>query len=185
MPTGSARVTFTMDGSAMWWEKKTRSEVALNVEPAAPPPPPSMETTMNETTAKVPSTTPAPPHQTVLGQTVVLRGELSANEDLLIEGQLEGTISLEDHCLTVGAHGQVKAEIRARQVVILGTVSGNVVAREKVEVRRSGHIVGDLMAGAVAIEEGAYFKGSIDILSEEAQEGSLSAPPQSALGTST
>ena len=168
----------------MWWEKKTRSPVPLNVEPVAPPPPPSMETTMNETTAKVPSTTPTSPHQTVLGQTVVLRGELSANEDLLIEGQFEGTISLEDHRLTVGADGQVKAEIRARQVVILGTVSGNVVAREKVEIRRSGHIVGDLTAGAVAIEEGAYFKGSIDILREEAQEGSRSASAQAALETS-
>jgi len=134
---------------------------------------------MNETTAKVPSTTPASAHQTVLGQTVVLRGELSANEDLLIEGQFEGTISLEDHRLTVGADGQVKAEIHARQVVILGTISGNVVAREKVEIRRSGHVVGDLKAGAVAIEEGAYFKGSIDILREESQEGSRSIPPQS------
>ncbi len=172
-----------MDGSAMWWEKKTRSGVALKVQPAAPPPPPSMQTTMNETTAKVPSTTPTSLHQTVLGQTVVLRGELSANEDLLIEGQLEGTISLEDHCLTIGPHGQVKAEIRARQVVILGTVSGNVVAREKVEIRRSGHIVGDLRAGAVAIEEGAYFKGSIDILREEAQEGSLSTSAQGTFET--
>jgi cytoskeletal protein CcmA (bactofilin family) len=102
---------------------------------------------------------------------------------LLIEGQFEGTISLEDHCLTVGADGQVKAEIRARQVVILGSVSGNVVAREKIEIRRTGHVVGDLLAGAVAIEEGAFFKGSIDILHEEAQEGSQSTSPQSALAT--
>ncbi len=114
---------------------------------------------MIETTAKVPSTTAISQHQTVLGQTVVLKGELSANEDLLIEGQFEGTISLEDHCLTVGADGQVKAEIRARQVVILGTVTGKVVAREKVEIRRSGHLVGDLKAGAVAIEEGRLLQG--------------------------
>jgi cytoskeletal protein CcmA (bactofilin family) len=144
-----------------------------------------MDTLMDETTAKVLSTTPTSPHQTVLGQTVVLRGELSASEDLLIEGQFEGTISLEDHCLTVGAHGQVKAEMRARQVVILGTVFGNVVAREKVEIRRSGHVVGDLKAGAVAIEEGAYFKGSIDIVREEAQEGPPSTPPEIALETGT
>jgi cytoskeletal protein CcmA (bactofilin family) len=142
-----------------------------------------METPMNETTAKVPSTPPTSQHQTVLGQTVVLKGELSANEDLLIEGQFEGTISLEDHCLTVGADGQVKAEVRARQVVILGAVAGNVVAREKIEIRRSGHVVGDIKAGAVAIEEGAYFKGSIDILREEAQEGSRSTSAQGALET--
>jgi cytoskeletal protein CcmA (bactofilin family) len=138
---------------------------------------------MNETTAKAPSTAPTSQHQTVLGQTVVMKGELSANEDLLIEGQFEGTISLEDHCLTVGADGQVKAEIRARQVVILGSVSGNIAAREKAEIRRSGHVVGDLKAGAVAIEEGAFFKGSIDILREEAQEGSRSTSAQGALET--
>ena len=175
----------TMDGSAMWWEKKTRRVVPRNVQPAAPPPPPPrMETPMNETTARVPSTTPASQHQTVLGKTVVLRGELSANEDLLIEGQFEGTISLEDHCLTVGADGQVQAEVRARQVVILGSVSGNVVAREKVEIRRSGHLVGDLTTGAVAIEEGAYFKGSIEILREEAKEVSRTVPEQNAFETS-
>jgi len=131
----------------------------------------------------VPSTTPSSQHQTVLGRTVVSRGELSANEDLLIEGQFEGTISLEDHCLTVGADGQVKAEVRARQVVILGSVSGNVVAREKVEIRRSGHVVGDLKAGAVAIEEGAYFKGSIDILREESQDCSRNTSAPGALET--
>lgn len=127
---------------------------------------------MNETTSKVVSTTPASQRHTLLGQTVVLRGELSANEDLLIEGQFEGTVSLDDHRLTVGTGGQVKAEIRARQVVVLGSVSGNVSTSDKIEIRRTGHVVGDLKAGAVAIEEGAYFKGSIDILRDESQEES-------------
>jgi cytoskeletal protein CcmA (bactofilin family) len=102
-----------------------------------------------------------------LGRTVVAQGQLSAGEDLLIEGKFEGNISLDDHCLTVGAEGHVKAEIRARQVVILGSVTGNVAAREKIEIRRSGHVVGDLLAASVAIEEGAYFKGSIDIARDE------------------
>ena len=167
----------------MWWEKKTRSVASLNVE-AALPPPAGMETPMNKEIARVPSTTASLQHQTVLGQTAVLRGEISANEDLLIEGQFEGTISLEEHCLTVGADGKVKAEIRARQVVILGTVSGNITVREKIEIRRSGHMVGDLMAGAVAIEEGAFFKGSIDIIREEAQEVSRITSAQTPLETS-
>jgi len=168
----------------MWREKKIRPAEPLDVERAAPPPPPPrQEMTMNEMTARTASTTSNTPRQTVLGQTVVLRGELSADEDLLIEGQFEGTISLEQHCVTVGANGQVKAEIRARQAVILGTLTGKVAAREKVEIRRSGHLVGDLSTGAVAIEEGAYFKGSIEILREEAQQGSLSAPPKDASET--
>lgn len=169
----------------MWREKKTRPEVAPNVGPIAPPPPPHMETPMDETISKSASTTPASQRHTVLGKAVTLKGELSANEDLLIDGQFEGTLTLEDHCLTVGAEGQVKAEIRARQVVILGTVTGKITAREKVEIRRTGRLVGDLMAGAVAIEEGAYFKGSIDILREEAQESPRSKSPQSALEIST
>ena len=98
---------------------------------------------------------------------MVAQGQLSSGEDLLIEGQFEGNINLDDHCLTVGTEGHVKAEIRARQVVILGSVTGNVAAREKIEIRRTGHVVGDLVAATVAIEEGAYFKGSIDIARDD------------------
>ena len=108
----------------MWREKKNRSAVPLEPERVPPPPPPRQEMPMNEMTTRVPSTMASSSRQTVLGSTVVLRGELTASEDLTIEGQFEGTISLEEHCLTVGADGQVKAEIRAAQVVILGTVTG-------------------------------------------------------------
>lgn len=145
---------------------------------------------MNEMTPRVTNPATSTARQTVLGPSVVLKGELSAEEDLLIEGQFEGTISLEKHCMTVGANGQVKAEIRARQAVILGTLTGKVVAKEKVEIRRSGHLVGDLTTGSVAIEEGAYFKGSIEILREEskeipkAKESPRIASSHSAIGTS-
>ena len=166
----------------MWREKKTRPAESLEVEHAAPPPPSQQDANMNEMTARSTSPTSTASRQTVLGQTVVLKGELTADEDLLVEGQFEGTLSLEQHCLTVGANGQVKAEIRARQAVILGTLTGKVTAREKVEIRRSGHLVGDLTTGAVAIEEGAYFKGSIEILREEAKQVPRSAPLQSASG---
>jgi cytoskeletal protein CcmA (bactofilin family) len=117
-------------------------------------------------------------NQTILGRSVVLRGELSGNEDLLIEGQFEGTITLQENCVTVGPHGQVKAEIHARHVIVQGSVNGNITAGEKIEVRRSGQAVGDLVAAGIAIEDGAYFKGSIDILREQDQEAprSLSAP---------
>ena len=77
------------------------------------------------------------------GRTVVVQGQLSSAEDLLIEGKFEGNINLDNHCLTVGTEGQVKAEIRARQVIILGSVTGNVVAREKIEIRRTGHAAGN------------------------------------------
>lgn len=112
--------------------------------------------------------------QTLLGQSVVLRGDLSGKEDLLIEGQLEGTLNLPDHCVTVGPNGHLKGEVRARLVIVQGSVNGNISAREKIEIRKSGNVVGDLVAAGIAIEDGAYFKGSIDILREPSSEA---APP--------
>ena len=144
------------------------------------PPPPRQEAPSNEITSRLSSTASGTPLRTVLGQTVVLKGELSANEDLLIEGQFEGTISLEQYCVTVGANGQVKAEIRARQAVILGTLTGKVAAKERVEIHRSGHLVGDLTTSAVAIEEGACFKGSIEILVDGQHSDSQEASYQPA-----
>jgi len=118
-----------------------------------------------------------------MGRSVVLRGDLSGGEDLLVEGQLEGTIKLEDHCLTVGQNGRVTAEIHARQVVILGSVQGNITAGEKIEIRKSGHVVGDLVSAGIAIEEGAYFKGSIDILREEAPKEARPHPAPGSVKT--
>ena len=139
---------------------------------------------MSEPTPKSTNPSAAGSPHTLLGRTVVVQGQLSAGEDLLIEGQFEGNINLDDHCLTVGTEGHVKAEIRARQVVILGSVTGNVAAREKIEIRRTGHVVGDLVAATVAIEEGAYFKGSIDIARGEGSGASRDVPAQNALRNS-
>jgi cytoskeletal protein CcmA (bactofilin family) len=116
----------------------------------------------------------------VLGRATVLRGELSGNEDLLIKGKFEGKITLPDHCLTIGPSGHVKSEIHARAVVILGFVEGNISAGEKIEIRKTGQVIGDLLSAAVAIEEGAYFKGSLNLQREgpPAQPQAASAPSQ-------
>jgi len=136
---------------------------------------------MSEPTPKSTNPSAAGSPHTLLGRTVVVQGQLSSGEDLLIEGQFEGNINLDDHCLTVGTEGHVKAEIHARQVVILGSVTGNLAAREKVEIRRTGHVVGDLVAATVAIEEGAYFKGSIDIARDDGADASRDVAVPSAL----
>jgi cytoskeletal protein CcmA (bactofilin family) len=163
----------------MWWEKKTRPAVeSSGIRPVeARQAPPEAKTLMSEPTPKSPNPSPKSSNfatlgnvHTVLGRTAAVQGQLSAAEDLMIEGQFEGNIRLEEHCLTVGTEGRVKAEIHARQVVILGAVTGNLAAREKIEIRRTGHVVGDLIAGTVAIEEGAYFKGSIDIARDGGSE---------------
>jgi cytoskeletal protein CcmA (bactofilin family) len=157
----------------MLWEKKSQPVIPKKPEPEwVPPPNPKLENPIMETTPKVVNTMTTNQTPTLLGRSVVMRGELSASEDLLIEGQFDGTINLQDHCLTVGAKGQVKAEIHARQVVVQGSVNGNVTAREKIEIRKTGQVMGDLVATGVAIEDGAYFKGSIEIL----REGDAHAP---------
>jgi cytoskeletal protein CcmA (bactofilin family) len=98
-----------------------------------------------------------------IGKSVVIRGELSGSEDLYIDGQVEGTIELREHHLTVGPNGRVQANINAKEVVIQGTVKGNVRAIDRVEIRKSGSLTGDIVAARVVIEDGAFFKGSIDI----------------------
>ena len=153
----------------MLWGKKPQATTPVTPASASIPLVlPKLDEPMTDTMRKE-SGPPGPPStQTVLGRPVILRGELSGGEDLLIEGQFEGTIKLEDHCLTVGQNGRVTAEIHAREVIVLGSVKGNITASDKVDIRKSGHVVGDLVSAAIAIEEGAYFKGSVDILREEA-----------------
>ena len=157
----------------MWWDKEKKSQSNVpGGQPAAPAysETSKVETFMPENIRRDHNLSPSGAMQAIIGRSIVLKGEMSANEDLLIEGQFEGTVNLQDHCLTIGSNGKVKAEIQARQVIILGSVTGNVNAREKIEVRRSGNVTGDLTSASIAIEEGAYFKGSIDILRDGNQE---------------
>ena len=125
---------------------------------------------MSESPLKEIIPTSASRTQTILGEAVLVRGNLSGQEDLLIEGQCEGTLDFQDHCLTVGPQGQVKSEIHAREVVIHGTVNGKISAKDRVEIRRTGSVVGDIVSATVAIEDGAFFKGSIEIVREGSRE---------------
>ena len=162
----------------MWWEKKARPDGHQEPKPM-PASGASSEsgTTMAEYTQRNVEMPTANPNQTVIGRSMLLRGDLSGKEDLLIEGQFDGTVNLPEHCVTVGGNGEVKAEIHARQVVILGSVTGNISARERIEIRKTGHVMGDLVAATIAIEDGAFFKGSIDIVRDQGREGSLDAQP--------
>ncbi|MEO8679741.1 MAG: polymer-forming cytoskeletal protein [Vicinamibacterales bacterium] len=98
-----------------------------------------------------------------IGKSVVIKGELSGSEDLTIEGQVEGRIDLKDNVLTIGANGKIKAEVFAKAVVVLGEVTGNVTASEKVDIRDNGSVDGDISSPRVAIAEGAHFRGSVDM----------------------
>jgi cytoskeletal protein CcmA (bactofilin family) len=98
-----------------------------------------------------------------IGKSVVIKGELSGSEDLTIEGQVEGKIELRQNVLTIGPNGKIKAQVFAKSVIVLGEVTGNVTASEKVDIRDNGSVDGDLVSPRVAIAEGAHFRGSIDM----------------------
>ncbi len=99
---------------------------------------------------------------TSLGQTIAVKGELSAAEHIIIEGRFEGQLDVPDHGVAVGRLAIVKAEVLARTITVLGRAKGNLTAAEKVEIRNGGSVEGRIVAPKVAIEEGAYFKGSVD-----------------------
>jgi len=107
-----------------------------------------------------------------LGASLHVKGEITGNEDLAIDGSVEGLVQLEDRKLTIGASARVTADIVAREVVVYGNVKGNLRARDRIEIKKDGSVVGDLTTARIMIEDGAYFKGSIEI--EKAGEGSES-----------
>jgi len=98
-----------------------------------------------------------------LGTSLHVKGEISGNEDLHVDGSIEGLVSLEDRKLTVGASAKVAADVVAREIVVFGNVKGNLRARDRIEIKKDGSVVGDLTTARIMIEDGAYFKGSIEI----------------------
>ncbi len=98
-----------------------------------------------------------------LGPTIVVKGEIISDEDLQIDGKVEGNILLRGHRLTVGRGAQLNSEINAREVIVYGTASGNLRARERVEIKKDGQVIGDITTARISIEDGAYFKGHIEI----------------------
>jgi len=110
-----------------------------------------------------------------IGQSVQIKGELNGNEDLTIEGKVDGKILVKDHNLTIGTNGKITAEVHAKTVVVVGQVMGNITADDKVEIAPSGSVEGDIRAPRVAIADGARFKGSIDMEHKGAATGAKSA----------
>ena len=98
-----------------------------------------------------------------IGKSIVINGELSGSEDLTIEGRVDGKIELRNHVLTIGANGRITAQVAAKAIVVLGHVKGNLSATEKVDIRESGSVEGDIVAPRVAIADGSHFRGSIDM----------------------
>ena len=144
-----------------------REEVRVPPQPATPPVPAPAPAPV-QVRAPEPSiarTEPIRQEKAVvnIGKSVIIKGELSGSEDLTIEGQVEGKIELRQNVLTIGPNAKIKAQVAAKTIVVEGSVQGNVMASERIEIRDKGSVEGDLTAPRVAIADGAHFRGSIDM----------------------
>lgn len=115
-----------------------------------------------------------------IGKSVIIKGQLFSREDLFIDGEVEGSVDIQEHRLTVGPNGRLLAGVKAREVVVLGTIHGNVEAGDKIEIRKDAKLVGDIKTVRIVIEDGAYFKGSIDIIRTEQPKPQKEARPAAA-----
>ena len=159
--------------SAMWKPNQPGS-VAPNPtpEPSRPAPPPAP-------VYEAPSRTPAPPvtgEQATIGKGLFIKGEINGSESLFIDGKVEGSVNLPGNRVTIGRNGQVAANITAREIVVLGKVRGNVNATDRVDIRAEGSLSGDVAAARISIEDGAFFKGGIDIRKPDAKPAPAAGP---------
>jgi cytoskeletal protein CcmA (bactofilin family) len=131
--------------------------------PSAPAPSaPAMTSSAGEPAMPRPVTTTTA-DQATIGKSLVIKGEVTGSESLYIDGRVEGSINLSGNRVTVGRNGVVAANINAREIVVLGKVRGNLTASDRVDIRSDGSLTGDVIAARISIEDGAYFKGGIDI----------------------
>jgi cytoskeletal protein CcmA (bactofilin family) len=118
--------------------------------------------------------------QASIGKSLFIKGEITGSESLFIDGKVEGTIALPGNRVTVGRNGQVASSITAREIVILGKVRGNIAATDRVDIRAEGALTGDVTAARISIEDGAYFKGGIDIKKADAKPSAEAKPTAAA-----
>jgi cytoskeletal protein CcmA (bactofilin family) len=141
------------------WTKQTQTEVPGS----SPMQQPGTATGSSVAAAAVRPTPPTSRSLACLGASLEIKGKIIGEEDLQIDGKVDGPVSLEGRRLTVGRTGKLNSEISAGEVIVHGTVTGNLRARDRVEIRKDGSVIGDIAAARISIEDGAYFKGRIEI----------------------
>ena len=156
------------------WNRRKEDEQHHTPKPAAAPPTQSVLAKEGIPMSTLPGRSASEPQmdthrgQAVLGKSVIVKGQILSREDLTIDGEVEGTVELQEHRLTVGPNGKVLASVKAREIVVLGTIHGNVETTDKIDIRKEAKLVGDIKTARIVIEDGAYFKGNIDIVRAEA-----------------
>jgi len=139
--------------------------------PPAPAEPPARPQAVNNT---------ATGEQATIGKSLYIKGEITGSESLYIDGKVEGSLNLPGNRVTVGRNGQVSANITAREIVVLGKVKGNVSATDRVDIRAEGSLNGDVAAARISIEDGAFFKGGIDIRKPDSKQSAAPEPVKTA-----
>ena len=144
------------------WKPNQPGPTPATPEPVRPTPPATTPAFSASTTSSASGVIPNS-EQATIGKSLVVKGEVSGSESLYIDGKVEGAINLAGNRVTVGRNGQVAANISAREIVVLGKVRGNCQASDRVDIRSEGSLTGDVIAARISIEDGAFFKGGIDI----------------------
>jgi cytoskeletal protein CcmA (bactofilin family) len=151
----------------MWSDRKQESSTRTNPAPDVKPQQP-VSTPMS----------PAPLGLTIIGKAMIIKGQIRSREDLHVDGQVDGSLDVANCRLTVGTSGRVGAGATAREVDVLGSVNGDVEASKKITIRKGGRLVGDLRTPGIVIEDGAYFKGKIEIVNPEERVETPASQPE-------
>jgi cytoskeletal protein CcmA (bactofilin family) len=162
------------------WTKQPQAEVP-SYSPS--PVPPSQTTAAPSQSTNYAARPSAPSARSVacLGETIEVKGKISGEEDLQVDGKVEGPISLQGQRLTVGRTGKLNSEVVAREVVVYGNVHGNVRASDRVEIKKDGSVTGDVITARISIEDGAFFKGRIEI--ERGKQNTSNSERESEMAT--
>jgi cytoskeletal protein CcmA (bactofilin family) len=152
----------------MWSKRKDEEAAPKPIQPATTPAYEPVRREANTMSSPTRSFDPEPVAAragtaAVLGKNVTVKGQIFSREDLTVDGEVEGTIECHEHRLTIGPNARVQAALKAREVVIYGSIQGNVEAADKIDIKKEAKLVGDIKTTRIMIEDGAYFKGSIDI----------------------
>jgi cytoskeletal protein CcmA (bactofilin family) len=157
------------------WKPSQTGSMTPNPTPEPAPRPAPASTPVTEPPNRAPVATSSNTEQATIGKGLYVKGEITGSESLFIDGKIEGSINLPGNRVTVGRNGQVTANVTAREVVILGKIRGNVNASDRVDIRAEGSLAGDVAAARISIEDGAYFKGGIDIRKPDAPKSVAAA----------
>jgi cytoskeletal protein CcmA (bactofilin family) len=174
----------------MWSKRKDEEIPPKPVQPAPPAADPLRRepSTMSSSTRSFdPEPAPRASGTASLGKNVTVKGQIFSREDLTVDGEVEGTIECHEHRLTIGPNARVQAGLKAREVVIYGSIQGNVEALDKIDIKKEAKLVGDIKTTRIMIEDGAYFKGSIDITkgAQPAQPARAAVATAPSLGQTT